>query len=187
MGAINTPDTLGTMLQDLDRRIRVLENTNRTGLGRMRAAWLTAAADATTFGSFESGPVGATYSYIKDDLTTGTGTGYPALTVTTGAFVQITWACRPLSVSAGGSFRSASAQFDVLVDGLSLNLPRPLRQYANGNNNPVDGPLSCQIVRTLTPGTHTFQLVVNWSNDFPAATAPRLTDGFLSVLPLSAA
>lgn len=177
------PESLASVIADIDRRLRNIETTSRLGIAGLRAVWQTAGASPTVFGSFETGTVGNTWA----DDAGATGTGYPTLTLTTGRRYMLLWSARPIGIATAATYKSASALVSVRIDGVdNPPLPSPRRQFANGNAAPVDAPLSAIVVRQITPGTHTFQVSANWSNDQPAApNLPTLTDTFLAIIPLS--
>lgn len=171
-------------LAEIERRLRVLETAPRVGLSGLRSVWQTAGASPTTFGAtWETGAVGNTWT----DDTGQTGTGYPTITLTLGARYMIFWSARPLGIAAAAGYRSASVLLTVGIDGVfNPTLPSPRRQFANSNVLPVDLPIAAIVARSITPGSHTFQIAAQWANDVPAAGGlPTLTDTFLGILPLS--
>lgn len=173
-------------LAAMDARVRLLEGGTRTGLGSIRSAWGTAAADPTVFAAFESGPVGSTWLDDKG----ATGTGYPVVTIVNcPTRYMILWAARPTGLANAATYRSIGVQITVAVDGVDIpSLPNARRLVANSNVLPVDAAQSAIVVRSQTPGTHTFQMRALWDDTVPAApNQPRLTDLYLGVLPLSVA
>lgn len=168
---------------EIERRLRTLEASPRVGLAGLRSVWQTAGVSPAVFGAFEAGVAGNTWT----DDTGATGTGYPTITLVTGRRYMIFWSARPIGLATSATYRSASVDVSVRIDGVDNSpLPRALRQFANGNAAPVDVALSAIVTREITPGTHTFQMVARWANDQPAApNLPTLTDTFLGILPLS--
>ena len=172
---------------ELDVRLRTLEGGQRVGLGKLRSAWGTAAADPTVFGAYESGPVGSTWS----DDQGGSGTGYPSITITNcPTRYMIFWSVRPinLATNAVSPHRSRAVEITVAIDGIDVpSLPNARRLYQNLNAGTTDVSLAMIVARSEPPGTHTFQMRALWDTNPGGTIIPRLTDIYLGVLPLSVA
>jgi hypothetical protein len=189
------PDSMARTLSDLNRRLAILEATQRVGLSGVRNAWQTATAATATFGTFESGPAGTTW---QDDQG-ATGSGYPTLTITNmPARAWIVWEARPADVGAtpGATYKCNSAQFCLAINGLTDYttlpggiLPKTNRSYVNADNGTNRQMIFASAMRLFTAGsTYTFQMQANWFNATPGnPTSPTLTDCQIIVLPLSAA
>jgi hypothetical protein len=179
------PETLASVLADIDRRLHSLETSARNGLSLTRSAWGTAAGDITVFGApLDPGPASSTW---RDDLG-NTGTGYPQIVMTTPTRCLVAWSVRPNSVAFNGTtYRSNSLDIDVAVDGVRTSLPNTRRFIANSNLGPVDAAVSAFAVMTFARGSHTFKMVCNATDNVPAGTtAPRLTDISMFIIPLNA-
>lgn len=184
MPEILAPDTFAANLADMDRRLRIMEATARTGLGGVRTAWATAAANPTSYGVLETGPVAATW---EDDRGV-TGTGYPTLTMTMPARALIVWMARPIGLASAATYRSAAVTVRISFTPTVATYPTIARAVANGNALPVDVAVVGGAIKTFTAGTsYTLTMAATWNNDFPAAAnLPTLTDAQFFVLPLAA-
>lgn len=189
MGAINQPDNLGKLIDALDARIRALEVSARVGLGYTRTAWATAAVSPATYGAWESGAAGSTWT----DDQGNTGAGYCELTMETGSRALVLFGARVIDVGSNGTaFRSSSAVVGFGFDGLTPDLLPGLtgqRSVANGNTQPVDANVLYSIVRNdLTPGVNVFRAWAKWTDTVPSGSiVPRMTDTVITVIPLNPA
>lgn len=192
MPGVNFPDNLGMMFNDLERRIRVLENTGRNGIGSAISARATAAAAPTVFGAYEFGSAGNTWT---DDAAPvpRTGSGYPKVTITATSRMLILWGARPISLASSPTFRSNTVDIAVrytLVSTGGFTDSNLLRRVGQSNTGPTDMPVFAAKVQPgfATGYDYTFQLEANWTDTVPAAAnQPVLTDSYLIVIPLSAA
>lgn len=189
MGVANQPAELGMMLEQLESRVRALEVTSRSGLNRLRYAYGTAAVDPTTYGSWETGAAGCTWT----DDSGATGTGYAQCTAETATRALVFFGCRiqSIGIDGGTTWKTSNGQVGALQDGNNPGTagnPAPVlsRQFFSGANQPAYQNISYMAIRLgLTPGVHVWKAGALWVNDFPAApTAPRMTDAYLVVLPL---
>jgi hypothetical protein len=181
------PDNLATILAEFDNRLKVLENTPRVGLNRVRHARLTAGALATTFNTYEFGPVGTTWA----DDQSNTGTGYPQLTLTTGQRALFMLTATPWNIGndAGTTWKAQQAYVgvaDTTGDPGSWTNPRMYAFHEQDNAKIAPTTICLAVVRTdLTPGPHTFRVGAFWTVTAPSApTSPQLLDISLIVLPL---
>ena len=175
------PDQLASMFADMDRRLRVLESTQRVGLNQLRFCTSTGSAAPTTFGAGEYGTAGNTWV----DDTGATGTGYPTISMRTPNKVLVLVGYRPINLATAATFRTFSVQVNVRIDATAGYLNRQISQYATTN---MDAPYVSAGVIAVGAGVHSFTIGAAWDNTVPAAaTQPQLTDAYLIVLPLSAA
>lgn len=176
------PDDLGATVADIVRRVTRLEASQRVGLSGARFSQQTAAVSPTTFGAYEAGVAGNTW---LDDRG-ATGTGYPFISIDNmPAKALVMWGARPTDLANSASFRSRNAYFGVRMVGVDAFVVRNVDQV---NVAPHAVPvLGAQVFVGFPRVTYTFQLVALWENTIPAAVnQPKLTDGFLMVIPLSA-
>lgn len=188
MPEILTPDTTGKLLADLESRVRALEVVQRTGLASIRTAWGTASVDPVTFGAWETGAAGTTWTDDRGN----TGTGYCTLTAATGARALVVFGARVIGLASGAPFRSNQATVGVGWAGLNPALiPGPTGQrtaFVGGNASADFNIVHVVPASNLTPGNNQFVAWANWVNTVPAGTfLPRMTDVVLAVIPISPA
>lgn len=182
------PEGMSRLLNDMDRRLRNLENTARVGLSRAKFVRQFGAVAPTTFGMvWESGPAGS--DWVDD--TGATGAGYATLTVPDmGKRAAIFMGCTIGSVLTAATFRSDSAMAGVGIDGnnpqLVPNYPVMYRRFFPGTTQYTEVPFTFFCLRNdFTPGTHVFKVWAAWANTNPAAiNQPLLNDAFLLVIPI---
>ena len=185
MPAANMPDDLASIVNDLERRIRILELTARVGLNRIRFAWLTSAADTAVFNAWDNGPAGAAWA---DDATpANTGTGYPQVTLITGTKVLVMAQGNVTQLANDPTFRSFQADLGISVDGATPNNnPDWYRYQTHGPTTEGTNPLTViSGINTLTPGQHTFRFQSFFVDNVPAAAnKPRMNNCTLIIIPI---
>lgn len=215
MSTINQPDTMSSIVRELDRRIRILETAQRVDVSAVTSS-LTTAAVATVglsraIGSSSLGGVGPVPfgSWYKGLTTAGgdtwtdtlgnTGTGYPKVTATTGhkAMFMASGTVNVLSGNAANS-KGCAASFGIGIDGGTPQAwfvaGQPYPEVDGALENPTTStlsfgsiPYSLSFIRTdLTPGSHAFQLWVQFFANVPttAPTGPTLIASNLIVIPI---
>lgn len=174
--------------RELDRRIRALEGSMRTGLSRTRFVRATASASPTTFGSWESGVVANTWIDSEGNV----GTGYPELTVETGSKALLILSVTVSEVGNAANRRTAVANFGIGINGanpLLSSTPAPVmyRQYSNtADLGPLEFPISFTVYRAdFVPGVNVLKIWALFENTIPAALIqPRMGDATLSIIPI---
>lgn len=182
---IDGAEVLAQQLEELERRLRMLEGGARVGLGGLRSAWGTAAGDHVP-GAYNSGPGSSTW--LADDGSSGTG--YPALTIPEcPSRYMIFWSVRPINIGNSASWRSNQGEITVAINGVDIpTLPNARRGFANLNLQSADTTMSMIVARRELPSTKTFQMRASLQDTVPAApNQPRLTDIYMGVLPLAVA
>lgn len=190
-----TPDDHDALFADIDRRLKLLEVSQRVGLNGVRAAWMTGTAVTTVYDVWDPGPAGATWA----DDQGATGTGYPIVTITNmPARAIVVWEARPANVgdTPAATYKTSSCQLAIAINGLTDYTalpggyyPKSNRQFVNvGGNGAARIPFLSTAMRQFNAGeTYTFQMTANFNNAAPGnPTGPTLTDCQIFVLPLAA-
>lgn len=178
------PDSHGLHLADIDRRLRALETAQRVGLNRVRAAWSTVDDYPSAFDAWDTGGALARW----EDDQGATGTGFPTLTVVTGSRVLVLLNAHVASYALVGGFRSMQGNVGVGLDGVDpASIPGETWGWRTGvynANNEHDTPITLAVVKTITPGEHTFDVQANWSDTAGAGVKPLVSSVVLAVMPL---
>lgn len=183
------PEDLKSLLRDIDRRLHTLETTERVGLNRTRFVRQFNSADATSFGSWETGP-GIT-DYVDDQDATGAGYGTLTMTMPSRVLIFVGATIQGVAFNTAVPWRSESVSVGVGIDGVNPaawpNYPIMYRRLFTGAPEYTEFPFSFFVTRRdITPGDHTLKIWANWANTNPASPdLPRMVDAFLLVIPLN--
>lgn len=187
---MNEFDRQAAWRDDIDRRLRVLEGTQRSGLGSIVA---DGGSGGFTISTFETTNFGADW---VDDAAGGTT---PEVTIHTGSRVIILATFRTAQVGQAGAavgvndFRSAQIVAGVSVDSLEPHeFPAPSMRAsfdiagADLAGGFITVPTTFAPTRSdLVPGEHTFRLKFSAYDTNPSGTVnPLITDTSLIVIPL---
>lgn len=169
--------------RDVERRLRALEGAARNGLGRMRYAWATAAADPSAFDAWETGTAGNTWSASDGS----SGTGYPQVTCAINTRALVVFGCRITGLANVAACRTWQCEVGVGTD-ISNPTVAPLSQKRGQSNQAaqlIDFNVSHFFVpQQLTVGSHLFRAWAFWTTATAGVVLPRMTDTFIGVLPL---
>lgn len=184
------PESLPTLLRDIDRRLRNLESTARVGLSETRFVRQFNSAYATTFSAWETGP-GIT-DYVDDQGATGAGYGTLTLTLPSRALIFLGATINGIGLNVAVPWRSAFCQVGVGIDGANPTVWTPTypimyRRLFTGAPEETEFPFSFFVTRRdFVPGTHTLKIWAYWDDTNPASPdLPRMVDAFLLVIPLN--
>jgi hypothetical protein len=179
---VNALITLSRQIADLERRLRIMEGTQRSGLGSIQTA---------------NGTTGV--SYTSYDSWSNLGGDAPEITMNTGSRVVILAQARVSLIgtpTTAAPLKSQGITLGVGIDstepdGFALPVMRnqvaPIAVDATGNVS-VYGSLPTTLLTTrpdLEPGEHTFKLLFFAEEDNPSGTDhPLVSDTSLIVIPL---
>lgn len=174
-------------IDDLERRLRIMEATQRSGLGSIE---------------IENGSAGftmATSPLSQTSWQNGSGV-CPEITMTTGSRVIILAQARAYNYGqdvVGADLRCESVHLGVGIDStLPHEFPSAPQMrnalqnvaYGSGADVAVYGIANLILMTTredLAPGEHTFKLLFAATDDYPAGTMlPVISDTSLIVIPL---
>lgn len=182
---MNSLDKLTRDMADMERRLRIMEGTQRSGLGSIRTANGTAGASLTSYGS---------WSNLGGDA--------PAITMNTGSRVVILAQARVSLIGTPTTPAPLKSQAIVLGVGIDsvtpAEFPLPVMRnqlgpiaISDAGNVSVYGSLPTSLLTSrsdLEPGEHTFKLLFYADEDNPSGTDdPLVTDTSLIVIPLGVA
>lgn len=184
MGELNLPDTLGSQLDDIQRRLRALEAGQRVGLNRIRLAWSTVDAAPTVYGAYQFGPAAAQWADDRGN----TGTGYPRVVLQAGtrALMFAQAYCTNLALDA--TFRSSQFTLSIGASGQSAAAdPVVYRFQSHGPTTEGNQPLFLMGARSdMTPlQASTFAVACLLENRVPAApNLPVPSSIVLAIVPI---
>jgi len=198
MSTINQPDTLSSIVRELERRIRILETAQRVNAPAVTSSLTTAAVSAAGVGrilSSHSTNVVALAPPVMDAYTTGgfetwiddngnTGSGYAKVTVTTGSRALIIVTCNPAQMANAATFVCDSMLFGAVVNA-EVTVPQAIGPLINTSLE-VDVPMIWTRVRNdLTPGSNTFKVIAKFFTlNGAAAITPRMSATNITVIPI---
>lgn len=180
------PDQLVATIADFNRRLQILEATQRVGLNRVRYAWATndpAGVQITTFNAWELGPVAGTW----EDDQGNTGTGWPRVTVQTGRKALFITQGYAQVFANDPTYRSYVWYLGVTGSSMPSTEDPPMWRFqTHGPTTEGNNPLLIATGRNdLTPGETTYYVTTKFADNVPAAVnQPKLADPFIAVIPI---
>ena len=184
-GLFHEPDPIAALvarISSLEQQVQVLGAAARVGLSSIRTARQFDVVFAAAFApTWEYAPAGATF--VTDSNSTPVA-GYSQLTMTVGGKIVVMFGGRLEGLANVATSRSAGGTLGVQIDGVDGALTAGLNFQTNAGNHDV--PQATIAEWTVAPGVHTLKLGVRWDNTVPAAAnLPRLSNGYLTVMPLT--
>ena len=179
---MNSLDALTRSIADIERRLRVMEGTQRSGLGSIRTANGSVGVSYTSYGSWSN-----------------LGGAAPEIAMHTGSRVLILAQARVSLIgtpTTPAPLKSQGIELGVGIDSVApIGFPLPVMRnqlmpiaISDASNVSVYGwlPMSLLTSRSdLEPGEHTFKLLFHADEDNPGGTDhPLVTDTSLIVIPL---